>query len=248
MLKICQGICKKELPETEFYFRKDTQKYRNECKNCFNNKPYNKLQSTKNQKINNTYKQRYGITIEEKQQMLKAQNYKCFLTNLPLNTLDEACIDHCHKTGKIRKLLHNEINFAMGKFKDNINWYNNAILYLQNTSLKSEIKYIIQNNKNKSVDKNWNKQQYQKHFELMNRYKISLNDYYDILKLQNYKCPISEINHKEESRKRLFVDHCHQTGEIRGLLFNTINSSLGNFNHDIILIEKIKNYIKNWCP
>ncbi len=37
--KICQGECKRELPETEefFYFRKDRGKFRNECSDCIKN-------------------------------------------------------------------------------------------------------------------------------------------------------------------------------------------------------------------
>lgn len=41
------------------------------------------------------------------------------------------CIDHCHKTGKIRGLLCHACNTAIGKFKDRIDFLEAAIQYLK---------------------------------------------------------------------------------------------------------------------
>jgi len=43
--------CKKTLPETEFYFRKDTKKLRNKCKNCTKNQSLKYYQENKNKVI-----------------------------------------------------------------------------------------------------------------------------------------------------------------------------------------------------
>ena len=41
-------------------------------------------------------------------------------------------IDHCHKTGKVRGLLCDSCNKALGLFKDNVESLNKAIEYLKN--------------------------------------------------------------------------------------------------------------------
>lgn len=41
-------------------------------------------------------------------------------------------IDHCHKTGKVRGLLCDSCNKALGLFKDNVENLNKAIEYLKN--------------------------------------------------------------------------------------------------------------------
>ncbi len=41
------------------------------------------------------------------------------------------CVDHCHKTGKIRGLLCASCNGGLGLFKDNPQALANAILYLK---------------------------------------------------------------------------------------------------------------------
>jgi len=45
-------------------------------------------------------------------------------------------LDHCHKTGKIRGLLCNNCNLALGNFKDNVRFLKKAIKYLNDSSKK----------------------------------------------------------------------------------------------------------------
>lgn len=42
--------------------------------------------------------------------------------------------DHCHKTGRYRGSLCLRCNFGLGHFKDDIQWLQNAISYLQRHS------------------------------------------------------------------------------------------------------------------
>lgn len=41
----------------------------------------------------------------------------------------------------------------------------------------------------------------------------------------------------------LAVDHCHDTGKVRGLLCKTCNTVIGTFNHDINLLNKAIKYL-----
>lgn len=186
-------------------------------------------------------KKGYGITIENYNSLLIKQKFKCPISNIPI-IFPFAHVDHNHITGKIRGLLHANINIGLGLFHENIPYMENSIKYL-NISTFNEINNIIRLNKplfNKTKS-DWNNFERKKHSDLKCLYKISLWDYYDILKLQNYKCPVSNIEHNEEYK--LVVDHCHKTGQIRGLINGSINSALGCFKDDPGIIKNGIKYL-----
>lgn len=77
-------------------------------------------------------KRRYGITIDDYNNMLSTQNYSCGICKIPLNTYGRAFgVDHCHTTGKVRGLLCHSCNLSLGGFFDNIIYLKNAINYLE---------------------------------------------------------------------------------------------------------------------
>ena len=55
-------------------------------------------------------KLQYGMTLEDYDDLLKAQNFKCAIcfTDKPTGKWKVFTVDHCHKTGKVRGLLCNE--------------------------------------------------------------------------------------------------------------------------------------------
>ncbi len=58
---------------------------------------------------------------------------------------------------------------------------------------------------------------------LRNRYGITLTDYATLLEAQDGKCAICGTTKPGKTNQNngfLFVDHCHETGRIRGLLCN----------------------------
>jgi hypothetical protein len=75
---------------------------------------------------------------------------------------------------------------------------------------------------------------------------ISPEDYDDLLKKQNGNCAICQ---KKETKKnqfglcRLAVDHCHTTGQVRGLLCAHCNNGLGRFRDDPQLLVAAANYL-----
>ena len=80
---------------------------------------------------------KYGISIEEYQQMHKLQEGKCAICKQPETTIhsqtkkvQQLAVDHCHKTGKIRSLLCQDCNRAIGLFCEDIPRMKSAIDYL----------------------------------------------------------------------------------------------------------------------
>lgn len=78
-------------------------------------------------------------------------------------------------------------------------------------------------------------------WSLKKNYGLTLEDYSNILKSQNNVCAIcNSLSYK----KQLAVDHCHKTGKIRELLCGRCNTALGLVNDDLILIDKVRQYIE----
>ena len=76
---------------------------------------------------------RYGITIEQYENMLDIQKSKCyicdtFVDNTKNNYLH---VDHNHTTGKVRKLLCMGCNASLGLIKENKNTLLKMIEYLK---------------------------------------------------------------------------------------------------------------------
>ncbi len=76
-------------------------------------------------------KYKYGISEVEFEIMLKSQDNKCLICGLEFI---EPCVDHCHKTGKIRSLLCQKCNTALGLFDDNPKLLKIATKYLESNN------------------------------------------------------------------------------------------------------------------
>jgi|ERR1017187_7892677 hypothetical protein len=80
------------------------------------------------------YEKKFNLTIEQYDEMLRQQDYKCAICrrdtpNKKQNT--HWAVDHDHTTGKVRGLLCQNCNQGLGKFKDNKILLEEAIKYLQ---------------------------------------------------------------------------------------------------------------------
>ena len=79
---------------------------------------------------------------------------------------------------------------------------------------------------------------YDKRGRIKSKYGISL-DQLDLLKMANgYRCWICNQN-----REKLFVDHCHSTNKIRGVLCPLCNTYLGVIKDSVDAAERIKKYL-----
>jgi hypothetical protein len=80
---------------------------------------------------------------------------------------------------------------------------------------------------------------------LRKKYGIGIAEYDVILENQGGKCKICRSNETKVSwSTNLHVDHCHTTGEIRGLLCQPCNVSLGKMNDDPELLRRAALYLE----
>ena len=82
-------------------------------------------------------------------------------------------------------------------------------------------------NKQKSLNRN---PEMQRNWDIKKAYGITSEDYDKILESQNGCCAVcgkhaDELKHKR--KKFLCIDHCHDTGNVRGLLCDSCNRGLG---------------------
>jgi hypothetical protein len=73
-------------------------------------------------------------------------------------------------------------------------------------------------------------------------YGITTLEYEKMFLEQEGKCKICD--RKRYKNGYLYVDHCHQTGKVRGLLCSLCNSALGMLDDSPILLQKALNYVK----
>ena len=151
MFKLCK-YCKIEKLKESFSPHPHTKdKLSNKCKECVN--AYNKLRHSlrtrkdldqlnlKRRQNRNTwatdrkkhFKRKYGITVEQYNQMLLIQNNTCKICKNMCKSGKNLAVDHCHATGKVRGLLCATCNVNLGRIeaylRDPVPWDT----YLMNT-------------------------------------------------------------------------------------------------------------------
>ena len=85
---------------------------------------------------NAQYKNLYGITLDQYEQMAKDQGNLCSLCQKPQAQIKNKKnsmlhVDHCHKTGKVRSLLCNRCNVGIAFFQECPELFQKAIHYLE---------------------------------------------------------------------------------------------------------------------
>lgn len=117
-------------------------------------------------------------------------------------------------------------------------------LKLQNRLLKRK-KYLNNPKKFLEYNRTWRKEN--KHLvrqaNLKKAYGLDLLTYKKILGKQNNACGICGVKNNS-NLKSLFVDHCHATGKIRGILCQKCNTGLGFLGDNIQSIKNVLTYLE----
>lgn len=127
----CVGPCKLDKPLTDF--RKDNTYplgRANTCKKCHSTRSMKSLTDQKRKRrAAKKLEFNHGITQEQYDALLKSQGGVCAICKRqPGKT--KLCVDHDHKTNRIRGLLCGKCNTALGLLNDDIAQLQAAIKYL----------------------------------------------------------------------------------------------------------------------
>jgi hypothetical protein len=79
---------------------------------------------------------RYGLTVDQYDDLLAKQGHTCAIcrTTKPLGRWGRFVVDHDHDTGKVRGLLCNSCNVALGRLGDTVEGLSRAMMYIKNVS------------------------------------------------------------------------------------------------------------------
>lgn len=79
-------------------------------------------------------------------------------------------------------------------------------------------------------------------YSLKALYGLSQDKYKGMLWQQNGSCKICGT-HESNLKRKLFVDHCHETGRVRGLLCQYCNTMLGNAKDNVLVLQAAISYL-----
>lgn len=82
-----------------------------------------------------------------------------------------------------------------------------------------------------------------KDYDLQRKYGITIETYNDMFEAQEGCCDICET-HQSNLTRALAVDHCHDTGKVRGLLCGNCNIGIGNLQDSIKVLKKATKYLR----
>ena len=80
---------------------------------------------------------------------------------------------------------------------------------------------------------------------LKSQHNLSLDAYNALLINQNHKCAICSCDEAAAFKGLLFVDHCHSTKKVRGLLCHHCNTALGKFKDSSEILSKAIKYLES---
>lgn len=87
--------------------------------------------------------------------------------------------------------------------------------------------------------------------ESLRIFKMDINSYNEMLLSQNHVCKICKNPETRKSRTvnqicRLVIDHCHSSGQIRGLLCHACNILLGKSKDSIEILQSAIEYLQSF--
>lgn len=77
-------------------------------------------------------------------------------------------------------------------------------------------------------------------------YGLTLEDVAAMFHKQDGRCAICGAFLDLSNMYSYAIDHCHETGQIRGMLCKLCNASLGGFRDSQVLLKKAGDYLKKY--
>ena len=95
----------------------------------------------------------------------------------------------------------------------------------------------------------WYRPEAARNDHLLRTFGLTAEQYNTMSKSQGGVCKIcgcAETALYKGTVRNLAIDHCHDTGKVRGLLCQKCNTSIGRFNDDPELLQKAVDYLKEF--
>lgn len=85
-----------------------------------------------------------------------------------------------------------------------------------------------------------------KKYQLKSKYGLSEKDLAYMLEASDHRCEIcnTSVEYGRISLGAAHIDHCHETGKVRGVLCSQCNLGLGHFRDDVTYLENAISYLE----
>ncbi len=175
--------------------------------------------------------EKYGLTEADYNSMLISQNGVCGICGADSTPRKHLDVDHSHVSGKVRGLLCRACNQGLGLILEKVDIAEKLILYLEGTLIIDTKEVFPKAN-------------------LTRQCRVFLRDKYGIDEIQfqalwnthSGACAVCRMD-SSANKKMLAVDHCHATGEIRGLLCSQCNLALGVVSDNAEILRRMLDYL-----
>lgn len=133
---VCESEYRKQYQSTKKFSDKQKKKYHSESA-AARKKRQERYRS-------NALQKKFGITVEEYETLLKQQNYVCAFCGKPekakskIGKIRRLCVDHCHKTGRVRGLLCYMCNHTIARLGDDIESAEKLLRYMKGEISKTK--------------------------------------------------------------------------------------------------------------
>jgi len=169
---------------------------------------------------------------------IKKHAFKDDVSQIWLDDFFQFVLDVGERPSKKHKLFRADDSKQYGP--DNFVWKESFIQYVDGEDKKT---YLARRAK---VDRAIRKEAHHD-IELKRNFGLSNNQYIDMLNSQGGKCAICDKPEIAKDRggtlRRLAVDHCHDTGKVRGLLCTKCNMILGGVNDSPAILKEAIRYL-----
>jgi len=81
---------------------------------------------------------------------------------------------------------------------------------------------------------------------LLRKFGVDYTWYHNKLEEQNHCCAICKKPLESKRNDKFDVDHCHTTGNVRGLLCTTCNTGIGLLKEDITIFKNAEKYLNKY--
>lgn len=131
--KACRK-CKQEKPINDFYVIRKTDGRRDWCRSCViaNVAEWQRSNPKKHyeKQRRSDLKRRYGLSEQDLARLFAEQNGTCAICGVEARPEAGLKVDHCHASGRVRGLLCDLCNTALGMFEDDTDRLRRAAAYL----------------------------------------------------------------------------------------------------------------------
>lgn len=151
------------------------------------------------------------------------------------------CSNHC------RSAVYNRRYYAENKDKFNEYWQRREVRDRKNSARReryatdSEYREKL---KGKAKDYNARKPMI-KRAQHLREYGLTIDEYNALFEKQHGKCAICGGDGSGSKNDKLYIDHDHNTGRVRGLLCGRCNFALGHFDDDVERMKQAILYLES---